>query len=253
MRAVLGITCVLSFFISQVQAQAWRQSLRMAEEAFENGEFGTAGSLYRSLLDDGYQSQALNYNAGITYLKLDSLGLAILNLERALLYQPNNTQIKNSIRKARSQMEDAVIPVEPFFLSEWVKNFASIFKPNIWAIISLFLLFSLCGGIYFLLTKKRLNDWFPERWSLIVLFACLLLSLLLGLKRFRDFKAKNQAIVIENNLELKIGPDDLSTSNLTIYSGEKVERLNSIGEWVQVELLNRDKGWVKTSSLVDLR
>ena len=44
--------------------------------------------------------------------------------------------------------------------------------------------------------------------------------------------------------ELKVGPDRLSTSYGKIHKGEKVEIRNQLGEWIYVELLNRDLGWI---------
>ena len=60
------------------------------------------------------------------------------------------------------------------------------------------------------------------------------------------------AIVLENTIEVKNGPDAQSTAVIEIHEGLKVELLDQIGEWYKVKLSNGDQGWLPMNSLEEI-
>src|SRR4030095_7022785 len=65
---------------------------------------------------------------------------AILAYERALRYKPADGKIREAIKKERNKIENAVIPVNAFFIVEWSRIGLAVLRPGYWALMGLFIL-----------------------------------------------------------------------------------------------------------------
>lgn len=72
-------------------------SPELAENAYRN-----AANYYNSIISSGLKNSGLYYNLGNVYVRLDEPGNAILNYRKALLYEPNDSQIRYNLEYARS-------------------------------------------------------------------------------------------------------------------------------------------------------
>lgn len=240
---------ILVFLAFSVNGQSSYEDFNMAVQLGQNGKYEEALALFKQLKRLGYQSPALDYNMGTTYLQLDSVGKSVLFLERALKHLPNDTQIQNNIRAARQKMEEAVIPVTPFFLSEWVKRLNGGLSITGWAILSILFAWILAT---LLIVQLRKLDWRFKRFQKVFIIAssCLLFfSVVMSLSASQRINQKDSAILMVSQTELRVGPDQMSTMLGKIFEGEKLSIKNQIDDWTQVELLNRDLGWVRTDQI----
>ena len=215
----------------------------------QNGKYQEALKLFKSIKNEGLVSASLDYNIGTAYLHLDSIGKSILHLERALRYLPNDQQIQKHIVIARQRMEEAVIPVTPFFLSEWVKKVNGSISLTGWGILSTLFIWIFACLLAVILMKI---DWKFGRFNtlfLILSIISIILSASMCFAANQRIKQKNIAILTAPQTELKVGPDALSTTYNQIYEGEKLIILNELEGWFQVELLNRDIGWIKSEMI----
>ncbi len=57
---------------------------------------------YNSIIESGVENPKLYYNAANAYLRLEQTGYAILYYKKALLYSPNDSQIRYNLNYARS-------------------------------------------------------------------------------------------------------------------------------------------------------
>lgn len=114
---------ILTFIILIIftSGMLWAQSaenkslLSKAETAFKEGNdllltspelaknvYRSAANYYDSIISSGVVNAGLYYNLGNVYVRLEKPGKAILNYRKALLYSPNDSQIKYNLEYARS-------------------------------------------------------------------------------------------------------------------------------------------------------
>ncbi|MBW2220405.1 MAG: hypothetical protein JRF40_13100, partial [Deltaproteobacteria bacterium] len=122
-----------------------------ANEAYKEGRFEDAIGGYTRLLNGGYKSGHLFYNLGNTYFRLNQLGYAVLNYERARLLIPRNGDLGFNLRYARDQTRDA-LPVYKDLISTtffWMDslNFNELF----WGL-------SVLNVLFFMTLMVRLFD-----------------------------------------------------------------------------------------------
>ena len=243
MRWCTVLLVLLSF---QGNGQGGINDFNAGVQLGQNGKYQEALELFNSVKSEGLMSASLDYNIGTAYLHLDYIGKSILHLERALKYLPNDEQIQKHILIARQRMEEAVIPVTPFFLSEWVKKINGSISLTGWGILSILSIWIFVSVLAVRLMKV---DWKLGRFNtlfLILSIICIILSTAMCIAANQRINQNDTAVLTAPQTALKVGPDALSTTYSRIYEGEKLKILNELEDWLQVELLNRDIGWIKS-------
>ncbi len=61
-----------------------KSMMQEANGLYQKNNFSEAAQIYQKLVDEGYEGTALYYNLGNAYYRLNKIGYAILNYERAL-------------------------------------------------------------------------------------------------------------------------------------------------------------------------
>ncbi len=223
-----------------------------ANTAYQKGDFSTAITRYESILQSGSYSNEIHYNLGNAYYKTNNLGKAILHYERALLAAPRDVDTQFNLDIAKAKTQDDLDQIGNFFLAEWWQGLHKLFSSSIWGALTILSLWAgIAGLIIWLLgeTRDRKKQGFIGGLSL------------LGLSLFLYFVASSQAnfeqhsrmaIVLEDTIEVKNGPDPQSTAVIEIHEGLKVELLDQIGEWYKVKLTNGDEGWLPMNSLEEI-
>lgn len=62
-------------------------------------------------------------------------------------------------------------------------------------------------------------------------------------------KDSRSGVVLTPATPLKSAPDDTSTDILILQNGHKVELLDELSGWMQVQLPNGEKGWLQTERI----
>ena len=169
-----------------------------AQSGFENGnalyqkgKYQEAITAYESVFRTKKQSAELYFNIGNCYYKLNKVAPAIYNYEKALLLNPNDTEIQNNLKFAQKLQIDDIKTVEKVGFNKLIQDFTNTFHYNTWGGIAVglsivFLLFFV--GYYFsqITVSKRL-------FFFGMFFAMLLLIVIVEAAIFE----KNQYNVIE--------------------------------------------------------
>ncbi len=246
----ITVIAVLVLFASAV-AGVGANSGDQAEVYFQNKQYTEALAIWHQMAAAGDVSAGTYFNIGMAQSRLNNVPGAMLAYEQALRLQPGNSVITQAIVAERKKIEDATIPVEPFFIATWYKKFLALIRPGYWAILSLFFLTG--GLIHFLLKLKRQ----PAGHVVInrstwVVFAAGLLLALTGVLSYLEIYRENEAI-ISGRCEIRQAPADDSPLARILSPGEKVMITDQIGNWSKVSLLNLDQGWIKTECMVPVR
>ncbi len=238
--------CILLVLLSAtvLSAQTPRQLMDRGNEAYKRGDFGKAAECYNAVLASGVESAALYYNLGNACYRLDEMGAAILNYERALRMEPGFRDARQNLELANSKTEDHIAPLPEFFLSAWGRAVVGWLSPRGWRLVVLAVLLSLGAAVagFFLLrayaARKR------SLFAAAALAALLLLSIGCAIASSARHNRHSSAIITQPMVVVKSSPEVSSIDKFILHEGSKVEITETLGNWYRITIADGNKGWL---------
>jgi tetratricopeptide (TPR) repeat protein len=231
-----------------------------AQSGFENGnalyqkgKYQEAITAYESVFRTKKQSAELYFNIGNCYYKLNKVAPAIYNYEKALLLNPNDTEIQNNLKFAQKLQIDDIKTVEKVGFNKLIQDFTNTFHYNTWGGIAVglsivFLLFFV--GYYFsqITVSKRL-------FFFGMFFAMLLLIVSVAAAIFEknQYNKDQPAIVFSEIVSVKSEPKNGATDAFVIHEGTKVYVIESLDNWDKIQLTDGNEGWIENSAIKRLK
>lgn len=242
------IVCLLTGLIP---SGTFAQEGESAQAMFERGDYKQALSLWNEMLQSGNTSAALYYNVGLTHSALNQTAEAVMNYEKALRIKPGNAKILQAIKLEREKILDAAIPVRPFFLKQWYRQLVMLFRPGIWALLGLLLLFGILVQLL-IRWKHTPTDWKNQLAQKRFWFISAGLLLLLAFLSYNELYRTNEGIIMEG-CAFHQAPTEESPVIIELGPGEKIVVTDQIGDWLNVYLVNQEAGWVPTKCVEIIR
>lgn len=201
----------------------------------------TTAAYYFSLVEKGYQGEALYYNTSRAYFLNGNYAAAILFAEKALKWNPHcfdcNVVLELALKKAE---------LERFELPGWspvasFEKFSQMVSHQCWFILAMIFL-SLFLGMHF--------GWFSSvislsgHWlkKLILLFT--LLFILISWHRYYLLNRVSHWILMENSGLYK-SADNNSAIQMNLNAGTKLLKTDQIGSWYKLRTFTYDEGWIE--------
>ncbi len=228
-----------------------RQLFKEANQCYQDGKFNDALERYKKLESLGYQSGALYYNMGNTYYKLGAIGYAILYYERAAKLIGDDEDLIANLELARMRTKDRIQELSPFLLDAIVERWLGAFSLTGVAVATIVAFYLLMAIVIARLQKLPLNQTLMQVGFYVTLVITLFFAITFGAKSYHDAQ-RAEAIVVSPTLNLKSEPKDEAKTILTVHDGLKVSIMRQLDEWVEVRLPNGDKGWAKSTDIVQI-
>ncbi|MEA3385751.1 MAG: SH3 domain-containing protein [Thermodesulfobacteriota bacterium] len=241
--AIFLTVCFFGPDIMALQTSESEELFFSSNQAYRQGRFQEAIDGYGRLIRSGHKDGNLYYNLGNAYFRMDQLGRAILNYERARLLIPGDADLNFNINYARDKTLDAVSESQDlvsmtFF---WLKDLS--LAKLLWGFAVLNLL---------LWTTLLIRLFFKFEWTY---YACLISIILwiiagasFGLKWCR-LNTDNRAVILEQEVNILAGPDIRDTVLFKLHAGTIVHYERSEDGWSLVSLPDKKRGWVKAGSV----
>ena len=224
-----------------------------ANSLYKKGQYQAAIESYENVFRSKKQSAELYYNLGNCYYKLNKVAPAIYNFEKALLLNPNDTDIQNNLRFAQKRQIDDIKVIPKVGFSKLLSDITSRHHYDVWAwfavgFAGLFLGFFL--AFYFI--KQTL----PKRLfftAMMISFLAILICVAAALSSKSNFDNDQPAIVFAEVISVKTEPKSTSPDSFILHEGTKVFVLESADSWKKIELTDGKKGWIANSSIKMLK
>ena len=157
----IPILFLILFLFTGVYAQQPKQLFQKANQAYQNQNFQQAIELYQNILGQGYQATEIYYNLGNAFFRLNNLGQAILNYEKALKLNPNDPDIRYNLELANLRVVDRLELPPRFFLFEWWDSLKTYFSlTQLTRLVAiLFTLSILLLVLWLFIRRYRLRRW----------------------------------------------------------------------------------------------
>lgn len=225
------------------------ETMKVANQLYNNGKFSTAAQIYEQLLSQGKPHSSLYYNLGNAYYAQGDFGRAILNYQRASRLDPRDPEIRANLALARAQSANEFPESSNPF--EGLANFTrSWFTLNEIAMITLSLWFFLGFMVFF---YRQLQPGRMRTLALNGIFFTLLILLAAGVSfgsRLYLDRTKPEAVIIADQVTINSSPGEDSSTDFSLTSGTEVKLLDIQGDWAKLGLANDIyEGWIPLSTI----
>ncbi len=254
-------TCIAACFLfailialaPEARCDSLGSMFQEANNAFWNGNYKKASTLYTRLEDLGVHDSALAYNLGTAHARLGKLGMAVRYYERSLRLSPGNTDAVHNLsvlrehlaRRASEAGRDADLAPA---VSPW-RAMLDRFSPHSAALG--FLVFHLTLFIVLMLRRFVIRE--MPRLSLGVLAGVLAiltvttLALTIG-KWHQETYIKEAVVVAEGQLDVLEGPAS-TVKRFALEEGSRILILEDNDSWTRLLDSEGRDGWVSSSDL----
>lgn len=220
-----------------------------ANTAYINAEYQKAIALYDSIATQGYAGATLYYNLGNAYYKEGRMGKAILNYNRALRYDPSDSDIRHNLNVANARIKDKIEAIPEFFVKGWVRKWRQSMNSNTWAVTSLILFAVSLGSVLLYLLSRRMILRKTGFYTAITALVLGLVSVSFSVNQKKKMLKATEAIVMSTAVSVKSSPDNSSKDIFIINEGTKVRILSSLNQWIEITLADGKKGWVNETAI----
>lgn len=215
----------------------------LGNQAYKEDHFLEAVRYYEELVKLGYRNGHIYYNLGNSYFKLEQLGKAILNYERARIMIPRDADLNFNIKYAKDQIQDALPEEQNFF--DMVFFYTKTLTLN-----ELFLGFAVLNLVFWGILFIRLFS--RKEWIYYVMIISLIFWLIggtsFGWKYFRQ-KTDNRVVVLIKEANILAGPDTGYTVLFKLHEGAIIRHERSEDGWSLISLSDEKRGWTRTDAL----
>jgi tetratricopeptide (TPR) repeat protein len=229
------------------ETEQWEEVFYRANQAYKEGRFEEAIDGYHQLIRSGHGNGHVYYNLGNGYIRLNQLGEAILNYERARLALPRDADLDFNLRYARDQIRD-VVPQSPSFLSTtffWLKRLS---------LDELFWGFTIINVVFWGILCIRVFS--QSEWTyylfLVVLVLWFITGSSFGLKWYQ-VESDDRAVILQEELDVLAGLDAKDTVLFKLHEGIIVRNERSEDGWSLIHLQDGKRGWVQSDGIETIK
>jgi hypothetical protein len=227
---------------AKAQTNGWEEVFFKANQAFKQDHYQEAIDGYEQLVRAGHESGHIYYNLGNGYFRLNRLGQAILNYERARLLMPRDADLNFNLAHARDQILDAVPASQGFSHTAFFWLDSLNLHELFWSFAVLHVLF---WGI--LLTRLFHRSEWNYYLSLVLVVLWLIWGISFGLKG-HQVGTDNRAVIIEQEVNILAGPDIQDTVLFKLHQGTIVHQERPEDGWFLIRLPDKKRGWIKAEA-----
>lgn len=221
------------------------EAVRLFDEgnaSYRDGNFEEARTAYEAALSLGFESAALYQNLGNAYFRLDRLGQAMVNYQRAARLRPANPEIKHNIRLVQTRSRDRFSQVPTPVLTQWWNGFIDGvgLRPLFWMGVVAWLMGTFIAG--YRLWTAGYEAWSRRVVTVLCGLGLFLLASTLATSAVRSNIA--DGVVIADRVEVRAEPDDGSRTTVVVHEALVIDILWTDEGWAEIRLPNGVTGYV---------
>lgn len=217
-----------------------------ANQLYADKKFAEAILKYEDILINQGVAPELYYNLGNAYFRMNELGKAIINYERALRLSPRYADARFNLEFANQKVIDNIELSETFFLKKWIGAIMRLLTSNGWFYFAaIFFIPALAALLLFVFGNSKLvRKTFFYIGSVLMIIS--IVSLVFSGIRKNQMVNHEAGIVMTGAVVIKGSPDRSGTDLFQLHEGTRVDVVSTLGEWFEVKLASGSVGWVES-------
>lgn len=223
-------------------AWCWQQG----NKYYKQKNYDSAAHYYAQIAKLEPRNAAVYYNLGNTYYRLNDVGNAVLNYEKALHIQPSYTQAADNLYLAQNRIGNRIQQMPEIFFVRWWKSMTQQGLANTYAITAI-LLFIAVLGYHIARRLGKISLHIPLQASVAVL-AVIAVLVVLGIVSGGRMADSAMAVIMQEGTPMMAQPKFGQSVSL-IPEGTTVELKGNSAGWYEVILPDGRTGWVQQATL----
>lgn len=240
-------------FLLVAQSIFAQSAFQKGNDLYKKEQYEEATVVFEGILKSGQQSAELYFNLGNSYYKQHKVAPAIYNYEKALLLQPNDSEIQTNLKFAQKMAIDEIKVVPKVGFSQMLNEALDVFHYNTWAGMATAFsgLFLLCFiGYYFGSTSLMKRLFFA---GMIVALLSIAVSVGAAIIERKNYNSERPAIVFAEVASVKSEPKSAAPEAFELHEGTKVYVLETRDKWSKIELTDETQGWIENDAIKALK
>ena len=238
-------TLIITLLVS-ISSFASDQLFEKANKAYNNSDYTSAITLYDSILTIGLESSELYYNLGNCHYKAQDWANAIWHYEKSLQLNSQEKTLQN-LALAKLKIVDRIEALPQLFYKKWWHSTTQLFSTKSWQILTLIAI-----GLIFILQLLNQFTSIKNKLLLSFLYPFTIISLLIEYSSYKQNFAQKEGIIFTSTVTVNSAPTSNSTDLFSLHSGSKVQVIDEIGDWINVEIVNGNSGWIMKNTIKEL-
>ncbi|MEI6488692.1 MAG: tetratricopeptide repeat protein [Bacteroidota bacterium] len=223
--------------------------LDSANAAYAKGDYTKAIKLYDSVIAKGEIAPELYFNLGNAFYKLNNIGFAILNYEKAKKLSPDDEDINVNLKLANQKTEDKIEAAPQLFLTTWKNVLVNIMSEKAWSELCIFSIFLalILFAIYIFTSIRVWKQIGFFGGSFLILFS---ISIFFVAKHKAELTLNSgTAIITAPTVTVSGSPNEKGTKLFILHEGTKVTVTDEDGSWTEIKIVNGNVGWVPSHTI----
>lgn len=238
-RLLLALMFISLFWQNGFAAETQDSALlEQANNAYHEGNFSVAASLYEQLITENGYSAALLYNLANTYAQNGETGKAIVSYQRAKLLDPGDPDIQGNLEAVNKKA--GLFDKESPFLNK----LTNLLTFNQWCIFSL--------GCFTIFVAASAGALFLPGWKGLSKTAApiaLILAVISLFPALASYHPYTSGVIVKPETTLLISPHDKAAANGSLREGRLVNLVKEYKNFCYIEDSSGRTGWVNKQAV----
>ena len=216
---------------------------------YNEGKYLEAINQFNLIIENGEHSDALYFNLGNSYYKINDLANSIYYYEKALKLKPNDSDVLNNLSYSQNMLIDKVEKLPTNQVSEFFNLISNTLSIDQWLFFGITLLYFFLGTflLYYFNNKTKLKK---NYFTLSLVFVFLsIIFIFNGVNQFENKKNIVSAIIFKKKIDFRTEPNYRSKVLFNLHEGTKVNVKEELNDWTLIQISDGNKGWVESQSI----
>ena len=218
---------------------------------YTDGKYQMAIDGYKNILNSGFESAELYYNLGNAFYKLNNIPESNFFYEKARSISPTDEDILINLSYAQNLRIDKIEKLPITQTQNFKINILNLLSEKGWSVLLIILAWIACVSFVLYLSVNNSGNKRIFFTQFIILMIGLIVVSTINYEK-KNLNNEKFAIIYDKEIEVWSEPNKISELKFLLHEGTKVKQVDTIQDWVNIQLENGTLGWIQSSSIKTL-
>ena len=218
---------------------------------YTDGKYQMAIYGYKDILNSGFESAELYYNLGNAFYKLNNIPESNFFYEKARSISPTDEDILINLSFAQNLRIDKIEKLPITQTQNFKINILNLLSEKGWSVLLIILAWIACVSFVLYLSVNNSGNKRIFFTQFIILMIGLIVVSTINYEK-KNLNNEKFAIIYDKEIEVWSEPNKISELKFLLHEGTKVKQVDTIQDWVNIQLENGTLGWIQSSSIKTL-